>query len=287
MKCRRLAGILADFQEGLLSPGEKQAAAEHLEACPDCRELLAIAHGISDIIPGSEREQFTLDVLSRTSGSVCPRVESGLWDFAGGGPESEESTLIALHLEHCSGCRILAEEIYELHAVLPAIAEIDPGESFTREVIGITSARRAGQVDLPGRILAWWDNVIRRPLFPLESAYVAALFFLFAFSPFLPLRNLVSDKLSSDAIQPFEERLVSVWAESKVPASNYIKKLSSVVVRSNQSVAASVGNFSRKTGHAATVLTARSLQDVQGWRREGTADLFAFWQRVSGWTLRK
>jgi len=246
-----------------------------------------MARGDSDILPQKECEDFVLAILDRTSGPVCPRVESNLWDFAGGDLGSEESQLITLHLDHCAGCRMLAEDLAELQEVLPSIVEIEPGRSFTGEVVARTSGRRRFYPDLPTRMHAWWNQVVQRPLFSLEAAYLATLLLFFAFSPVLPLRDIAFNKIPSAAIYPSAKYIVSVWAEAKVPASNKMQRLSSAVNWSNQSVSESLSEFAKRSEHAAAGLMNGSLQDVQAWRREGTADLLAFWQRVSDWTPRK
>jgi predicted anti-sigma-YlaC factor YlaD len=287
MQCSRFAKILADFLEGTLSIPERTAAARHLEGCPSCRDLLAIARGDANILPQKEREDFVLAILDRTSGSACPRVQSNLWDCAGGDLRSEESQLVTLHLDHCSGCRMLAEDLSELREVLPSISEIEPEQSFTGEVVARTSGRRRYHFDLGTRMHAWWNQVVQRPLFSLEAAYLATLLLFFAFSPILPLRDIARNKIPSAAIYPSAKYIVSVWVEAKVPASKKIQRLSSSVAWSNQSVAESLGEFARRSEHAAAGLMNGSLQGVQDWRREGTADLLAFWQRVSDWTPRK
>jgi predicted anti-sigma-YlaC factor YlaD len=287
MKCGRFARILADFQEGTLSLPEQTAAAQHLEGCPSCRNLLAVARGDANILPQKECEDFVLAILDRTSGPVCPRVESNLWDFAGGDLESEESQLITLHLDHCAGCRMLAEDLAELQEVLPSILEIEPGRSFTGEVVARTSGRRRFHPDLPTRMHAWWNQVVQRPLFSLEAAYLATLLLFFAFSPILPLRDIALNKIPSAAIYPSAKYIVSVWAEAKVPASNKMQRLSSAVTWSKQSASESLSEFAKRSEYAAAGLMNGSLQGFQSWRREGTADLLAFWQRVSNWTPRK
>jgi hypothetical protein len=287
MKCRHFAGILADFQEGTLSLPEQTAAVQHLEGCSSCRNLLAIARGDTNILPQKERENFVLATLDRTSGPVCPRVESNLWDFSGGDLGSEESQLMALHLDHCAGCRILAEDLAELQEVLPLILEIEPGQSFTGEVVARTSGRRRFHPDLRTRMHAWWNQVVQRPLFSLEAAYLATLLLFFAFSPILPLRDIALNKIPSAAIYPSARYIGSAWAEAKVPASNRMQRLSSAVTWSHRSVSESLSEFAKRSEHAAAGLIDESLQDVRDWRREGTADLLAFWQRVSDWTPRK
>jgi hypothetical protein len=287
MKCSRFARILADFQEGTLPLADQADAAQHLEGCPTCRTLLAIARGDANILPHKECDDFVFAILNRTSGPVCPRVESNLWDFAGGDLGSEESQLIALHMDHCSGCRMLAEDLAGLQEVLPLISEIEPGRSFTDEVVARTSGRRPFHPDLRTRMHAWWNQVVQRPLFSLEAAYLATLLLFFAFSPILPLRDIALNKIPSAAIYASAKYIVSVWAEAKVPASNTMQRLSSAVTRSTQFVSESLNEFARSSEHAAAGLMHGSLQGVQVWRREGTVGLLAFWQRVSDWTPRK
>ena len=136
MNCVHFARILADFHEGKLSAREKQAAVEHVDRCPTCKRLLAVATGNSDILPEAERDGLAGSILERTiGGPVCPRVESLLWDFVKGEQDPEESHLIDLHLEHCDGCRAMAAD---LQPITDRMAEV-------MRMYGVTADRLRGR----------------------------------------------------------------------------------------------------------------------------------------------
>jgi hypothetical protein len=235
-----------------------------------------MVNGSVDVFPEHERDDFTLGVLQRTSGSVCPRVESSLWDFSIGGSSPEETPLIAHHLEHCTRCRTLAEDLACLQEVLPSMADLEPGPSFTNGVLALTSGRSRRRAELRGRIVSWWNQMVERPLFSLEAAYLGTLILFFAFSPYLPLRDLVFRRLPSSAIQPSANYLASIWVDAKDPVSGEMQKLASTAARSGQAVSESLGELTRDSQGAMTT----SLYEIQAWRRESAADLRTFWRRV-------
>jgi predicted anti-sigma-YlaC factor YlaD len=273
MICSRFTRILADFLEGKLSRDDESAAEAHLGSCSDCRGFLEMARGSVDILPGNRREELTRSILECTSGPVCRRVESCLWDFVAGGAGAEDSQLIALHLDHCAGCKSLAEEFAEMQGMLPAMAQVEPGGAFTREVVSLISGVRPYRSRLRIRFLTWWNRIVYRPRFSLEAAYIGTLVIVFLFgSPFLPFRNMTFEKVSSGAIQPSTNHLLSVWAGAKAPVLNGLNSF--------QSVAKSLSNAAVNCGHLSASIADASAQGIRSWHRKESAAFRTVWQRL-------
>jgi len=245
MDCSRFERILADFAEGNLGARDQAVAELHLGNCRACRQLLSTAMGQIDLLPDDAADELARSILDSTSGSVCPRVESRLWDFCAGELSLEDAGLMALHLDHCPGCRSLAAALAEAQQVLPAMAEIEPDGSFTSEIVWATSGCRTCQVDFWAYFLSWLDRMIKRPHFALEAAYVGTLVLAFVFSsPFLPFWS----RLSSEAFQPSAQYLASVWTATTDSVSAGVRETASAVTSKSRMASGSIREATTKYG---------------------------------------
>jgi|WetSurMetagenome_2_1015567.scaffolds.fasta_scaffold34805_1 hypothetical protein len=269
MICVRFADILADFLDNNLSAEDLAAALDHVERCAECRKLLEIARGGVDILPARVRQDFSNSVLARTSGAACSRVEPALWEFVEKRSVSDDADLIAMHLEHCPACSSIAAETALLQELLPAMALIDPGESFTESVVGFTRMLPRPRPPLKARFQTWWQGMVQRPLFSLEAAYVATLFMFFIFSPVLPFRGMAIQKIPA------------IWVQAKEPASSRIHHLASTVSRGGSEFTGLVSEILESTGRSMSSMLGRSVQAAEAWQKESKADLGLFWQRLS------
>jgi anti-sigma factor RsiW len=268
MNCSRFARILADFEQGTLAPGERLSVEAHLESCQRCRRLLGTARGTIDLLAGEGGDALARSIMVRTSGPVCPRAESRLWEYVDGSLDATESQLIALHLEHCEGCRSIAAEFADAQQVLSAMAEIDPGPFFTREVFGLTSGRHARVSVFRTRFLAWWNRMVYRPRFALEAAYVGTLVLVLLFStPLLPLRNLGYAKITSAAVQP---------------VTGEVNRILLSVAAENRSARESMKQFALDCERILVSAATDSFNGVRGWERKQVKALSAAWARMSG-----
>lgn len=282
MNCSHFARILADFQEGKLLPDEQSTVEEHLGKCPACRRFLDVVRGNVDILPDDQRNRLVNAILDRTSGSACQRVESFLWDFVEGGLSAENSQLVAFHLDHCAACRSLAGELAVIQDVLPAIAEIEPGESFTREVVCATSEWRPRHSDPGTRLQAWWNRMILHPLFSFQTAYVGAVVLLFAFSsPFLPFWQTASNTISSAAIQPAAKYVISIWSDTKAPISNQAQEFTSAISAKKQTTAEWLGRLGKRYENTSASMLGRSVRSIRVWRQRQEVALLTFWIRLT------
>lgn len=161
-----------------------------------------------------DEERLTDAILAATSGKSCARCHERLLAFDGGGLRAAERELVELHLQHCEECRGMAEALAWLKDVFPAMAEEDPGEACTAAILARTSLAPRGiaarwrttrerlglLVSAPVSIFAAarerWQGALRRPLFPLEAAYVATLMVvLLAGTPISPFHSVAKESL--------------------------------------------------------------------------------------------
>ncbi len=268
MNCTRFGDLLADFLDQSLSVEDSAAAHDHLSRCLECRTLLQIVRDGVNILPMEEPEQFSDLVLARTSGAACPRVESCLWDFVAGEQASDEMDLVIMHLRHCPACKSMAAKMGLLRETLPAMSDIDPGESFAISVVGHIRSMRRPQPSFKARFHAWWQCMVQRPLFSLEVAYIATLLMFFVFSPVLPFREM--------AVQT----IPAVWAHAKDPASSRLQSLTSTLSLSQSEFTGSCRDIWKSTEQSVNSMLSRSIQNARGWQREGTTDLKLYWQKL-------
>jgi anti-sigma factor RsiW len=284
MDCSHFAEILADLEEGTLSPDEQSAARAHLAECSECRRLLEIAGGDIDILPQDGHDALARSILDRTSGSVCARIEASLWDFIEGELSIEDSHLLSLHLENCSECRSVAEELVLMQQELPAMAEIDPGEFFTQEVISGTSRARPSPSPIKAGFRAWWDRMIQRPRFSLEAAYVGALVLFLVFSiPLLSLQNISLDKISSATVQPSAKFFGSTWTGAKTYISDQLSEFISTAETQKQIASESLSKLAKSCESKSASILDRSAEGIKKWQKDQSIGWLIVWRNVSSW----
>lgn len=124
-------------------------------------------------------DSLTRAILARTSGAPCARLRELACDLVDGAMAPDLQAMALGHLEHCAGCAALVAALREASALLPDLAERDPGPAFTARVMATTS-RRPLPLARPGA----WTRIMGRPRIALELAYlgVAASLILFQLS---------------------------------------------------------------------------------------------------------
>lgn len=147
-------------------------------------------------------DNFVRNVLNQTSGSPCQRAAGLLPGLVDRELETLDRQLVQAHLEHCEGCRAVALALGWLGTLLPDMAEVDPGPSFTAAVLAKTSRSEKavenavrsgatiGPAGLMDRLGRWWEKQILKPQFALQFAYVATVVLvLLTALPVSPLRG--------------------------------------------------------------------------------------------------
>jgi predicted anti-sigma-YlaC factor YlaD len=173
LDCRSFEDLLEAYLDGTLTGSDALAAREHLRACAECLELAKIAGAPLETTP-----DLAAGVLERTSGATCDSARQDLCDYVDGRTEALDAELIRMHLSGCEDCAALSVVMAELATDLPLLAEIDPGERFTAEVLARTTPVVARSARWLGQLVRSWDRMIRRPRFALEGAYVMTVLLL-------------------------------------------------------------------------------------------------------------
>lgn len=134
---------------------------------------------------------FTDAVLRATSGPACGSAEERLCDWVDGLLEADDEELVRLHAGSCAACAALARVILAMREDLPALAEMDPGAAFTREVLAASAPLVARRRPLAARLRERWQGILRRPRFAWEGAYIGSFLLLLLFgTPLSPLSGL-------------------------------------------------------------------------------------------------
>lgn len=180
MNCETFDHRLDALLDGVCDTDEWREAEAHASTCPRCRRLLDGVAGRGDALEEQDADEFTVSILARTSGSACATARDRLCDFVDGELAAFDRELIAAHLEHCTPCTELAEELARLHSLLPAFAELPAPAALERQVILATS-RRPVRETTESRVWAWLSQAAMRPRFALEAAYVCTLLLVLVF----------------------------------------------------------------------------------------------------------
>lgn len=139
---------------------------------------------------------LTRAILARTSGSPCARLKGLACDLVDGVLEADQRVLAEAHLEHCSGCAMLVAALRESTALLPRMAELDPGPWFGPRVLRATLHRPRPTFGAR----AFWTRLMHRPRIALETAYLGAAMGILGFN--LPSAQLARAWHAPAFIQP-------------------------------------------------------------------------------------
>lgn len=180
MNCGKFESQMELFLAEKLPPASMRECREHVDSCLACRDLLDLAKREPIHIESAQTEELIQAVLDKTSGKSCGYSHKLLPDYIDGAMSTASNELIESHLKNCRSCRQMHQTLKELMEELPALAQIDPGSSFTRECMHAfreVQDQRSQSWIRPGRI---WSRLVARPRLAWESAYVLTLL-LFVF----------------------------------------------------------------------------------------------------------
>jgi hypothetical protein len=179
--CNVFSKLLEEFLDGRLAAARMEAARDHLRECAACRETARmLGWGREGELP-QPPPGLTAAILERTTGSPCAGARERLADFADRALGEVDNELVRLHLERCPECTAVARVLVRLAVDLPLLAELDPGERFTAEVVAATRAGRERGDRWVVRVATAWQGLVRRPRFAWEGAYVATILFVLVF----------------------------------------------------------------------------------------------------------
>jgi anti-sigma factor RsiW len=209
VNCERFEAHLDDYLDGGLSEVEARAAAEHEQSCPQCAALAAsLRDTLADLgpelaQPGPVPADLAAGILARTSGAACGRVQGLLADLVDGTLAASDAGMVELHLGSCARCAGLHRALVWLAGELPQLADIEPDEDLTPEIVAATSGLRARRAARRRAVHAWFERLVARPRFAWEAAYVASVLLALLFgSSFSPLKHMPSRALAMIQMDP-------------------------------------------------------------------------------------
>ncbi len=213
MSCDAFLERIDALLDGSLARFEHDEIVRHLEECADCSELCAaLAAGRKD----AEDPELSERILARTSGAACDSATARLCAWSDGELDPVEADLVDGHLHHCSECAGLARALAQLQVELPRLAKVDPGPAFLENVLSRTS-RRARPEPFGARLAARLVQLLDRPRFALEAAFVATAILVFpVLIPGSPLAEVPERALDVLRKPPTQSRLVLGQARTKI-----------------------------------------------------------------------
>jgi hypothetical protein len=173
MECREFIDSLERLLAERLTGEARRAALEHAAECASCSERFMAAEGTDFDLAGS--------VLRLTSGPACGSARPLLCDEIDGEIEQVDSELVRMHVDGCAECAALLEALAALDGDLPLMAEMAPDERFVDEVLDKTLQVRSPAGRWADRLALAVRQMVRRPRFAMEGAYVGTLLLLLVF----------------------------------------------------------------------------------------------------------
>jgi predicted anti-sigma-YlaC factor YlaD len=173
MECREFIDLLEELLAERLPEESRRAALEHAQECARCSELVMAADDPSFDLAGS--------ILRRTSGSTCRSARRLLCDELDGEIERIDSELLMFHLDGCTECAALSRSLAALASDLPMLSEIAPDDRFLGEVLARTLPAQSPAGRWASRLALGMQQLLRRPRFAMEGAYIGTLVLLLIF----------------------------------------------------------------------------------------------------------
>jgi len=268
-------------------PGEDlQAACDHLSQCPRCRQLLEVAAGRTDLPPAVSGQSLVSEILRKTSGPACGRVREQICDFVDGTLTGFDAQILAIHIENCNACAELARTLRELSVVLPGMAELDPGASFTRQVLTATSRTELSRPRRRELIAAWWRSLIGRPRFAWEAAYAGALLLTLIIGSPTFVSTAASaplDEVRGKTRQVWtiaREELTGLSAAAAAGASEAAGRLSQRVPANPLQAKDSAADLWQKGHQRVTNLAALGIAHIRAWGAGVLQETRDFWKSL-------
>ena len=191
VNCDEILERLDDLLEDRLDEADREAVEGHLRDCPHCRGLRALLDEEAAHLAQEAPRDLADAILSRTSGPTCDSARDRLCGYVDEAIEAVDRELVRSHLDGCADCAALAAALVSLSADLPRLATLEPDERFVAELLARTSGRRRPAQRWGARLAAAWGEMVRRPRFAWEAAYVATFVFALLFvTPGSPLASV-------------------------------------------------------------------------------------------------
>jgi hypothetical protein len=206
MNCRKFTEQLEEMIEGHLSTQERRAISEHLRRCAACRRLDVVVREELAAPAAEIPSDLTSAILRHTSGSPCQSATDRICDFVDGTLGDIGSSLMRGHLDGCGDCAALSRVVFRLDRDLPYLSERAPDAKFVSDVLAGTLPGPLVTVTWLKRLTAGWQQLVTRPRFAWEGAYVGMFVLLLLFgTPYSPWNGAPEKVLALAALNPVAE----------------------------------------------------------------------------------
>lgn len=209
MSCTHFEERWDGFLTGSLSDVEQRAAAAHLQGCAGCTALVNALREVLAELPAAAASaaempsDLAINVLARTSGGACGAAQDRLCALVDGLLPAADAGLVETHLLHCTRCASLRTTLVWLGTTLPAMAMLDPGPDFTRDVVAATAPQPKRPAPWRAAFTEHWQRLVARPRFAWEAAYVGLLLLVALFGTSVsPFRDVPPRALAAVQIDP-------------------------------------------------------------------------------------
>jgi hypothetical protein len=177
MNCETLDILLLKALEGGLTENDRQAFDRHVAACARCRAVVYPVLATPRVEPPSSLLE---GVLRRTSGSPCGRAKDLLCLDLDGELDGLDAELAHAHADGCPDCALVRTTLARMAEDLSGMFQVEPPPRLVEGVLELTSRETAGPPRRDARrprFEVLWNQLVRRPRFAWEAAYVGAMLF--------------------------------------------------------------------------------------------------------------
>ena len=282
MNCDDILERLDDLLEERLCAAEREAVKGHMRDCPHCRGLTALLDDEVNRLAQEPPQDLAEAILRRTSGPTCDSARGRLCGYVDETIEPVDRELVGSHLEGCPDCAALARVLSRLAEDLPALARLEPDERFVAGLLARTSGRRRPAQRWAARLAAGWDELVRRPRFAWEAAYVGtfvlALVFVAPVSPLAEVPRTALELAGEHPVAELREPVARLESRISTGHSRFWRAARERTVESFGGAADEAGRVSRglgekiRTGLGTLSESLASMQATEDNERSGEDD---------------
>ncbi len=174
MQCAEFDKLLPALVSGAIQQPMRAVCETHMQDCARCLEAFAMASAAQFIVP--DADVLVQRVVQATTPELCTSVADQLCDLIDAALVAEQAVFLTAHLRNCSQCRQLYLNLQALNLELALLGELRPPERLLARILRNTSHRSASQISIPDMLLQRGRQILLRPRFALEAAFVVTLF---------------------------------------------------------------------------------------------------------------
>jgi hypothetical protein len=211
VNCQEFESLFISLLQGKISFSAAETCKAHREICPNCQELWELARLEVVRTPLPEEEKLLQSVMGKTSGRACGKARELMPDQLDHQLPQIHSALLQEHLNSCDSCNQFYFVLSQLPAELRALAELDPGPSFTWQVMEATLCDKPIAQAITTRPAWNWSRWLGRPRLVWEIAYIGTVLFFVLLKGFA----IFPDFTPGESLGTLQAKPLAVWDSTK------------------------------------------------------------------------